>query len=877
MTPLDATNTSVWQLQQFPPPTGSNMDLDMEHQLFLQRRSQPARLSSYETSPARRSVLSSASIRSNPGSPTRLSHPSPAVLSQSTSSLRSRLDDSRIRSAAVAATTAASAASTSALRQSIRERTEYDQMWADTVARIRAEHEEALKAKEKQHTYEQADLLTAFQHDRTEAEKRHLAERSDIEQRHHRERTEIERLYQTERQEYERKCQEIIETLQNELRQTHENLSSHQSLYTEYSDKIKIELESLRSEVATSRHKLETQHATLAQQSALIHQLQSDAESAVIDRQHWERDLVQQSNDILRLKQESFDAERHERDACIQALTQQLETLTRERTHWEKEFKKEEERSNLLQAKVDSFEAKSRETESILKAQRALHTEVTTGYVELEKAYAEAQADAKKTRVDLQRTEGEYQEMSQLYSQLSHDTGERIRLLQSESTHLREACDQSRRTNERLTREVTKSHSDRVALQHAFLKLHARARLRKLVHTWICRTQARQWRAREMTFLMNRTERHEKRAILQRWLMHARMETVRMKERVTTERKLEHVARQFHDSKRRDVMVKAFRQWADDAKRAKRVTHVTQDHPVSSFGHSIMASPSSIFPPSSLASALDLERQKKIDLFHLLQHERATWADQRQQFEAQLRTCELARQQEQTELASLHRALEEMRGEHQKLQADVQRKLQAESDVQKAVHDTIIADQHQQTPLTKSYFKSSLPVHPSSLPSTYPSLSHLRPSFPSASPPTNLPPPSSSPLHSPSPSPLPFSRLTAHSVDQAKQDLRFMLDNMQVQSMSQSKQAELQYLQNSIQSEQARLATLTQLRQEREAAEQQVNQELEPPTKNAQPFTSSTLSSSTKQKAHARPKSIMRERPARSRSTSTTRKSVQFH
>jgi hypothetical protein len=163
-----------------------------------------------------------------------------------------------------------------------------EQAWADELARLRVAHAQHLEAKEQRHTYEQADdLLTACQNDRAETEKKHQASMS---------------------------------RLQEELATTKHNLAVHQVLYADYSERIQLELQELKDEIQAAQQTIHQQDERATQQDALIDSLQREAGAQVVERQLWERELIQQSNGVLLLKQESFELERSECEKVVVTL-----------------------------------------------------------------------------------------------------------------------------------------------------------------------------------------------------------------------------------------------------------------------------------------------------------------------------------------------------------------------------------------------------------------------------------------------------------------------------------------------------------------------------------------------------------------------------
>lgn len=611
-------------------------------------------------------------------------------------------------------------------------------------------HAAALDAKEKSHTYEQADLLSAFHNDRTETTK---------------------------------KAQGTITALKAELEKTEKNLSEHQALYVNYSDRIQTELAALRRDILDANHTIQAQEARAVAQEARIVEMTRELERRETDRAkekeqesseraRWEAALLHQSQSVLELKQQSFDAERQEKEMAVRTLAQQLDLQTSARVEFERRSNEAETERKTAADSIHRLESVARETESMLRSQRELNAEVTTAYSQLEELTRKSSLEVQHLRAQLQARDTDHRHLDQASSELST----RAQQMSQECTRLREALEKGRVESESLRVDLRTSTTDRLALQHAFVRVRARARLQKLFCHWICITQAVKFRHRELALALARRVRRTQQDALRQWLTHARIQTAQMRHQEETDALKQHVAVVADEQRIKRVQAGVFRAWC-----------------------SVKRSPQQSSSPRAATTAaadVEVERSKKIELYHLLQRERAEWLERQGKLEARLQDAESDRRKHRDELDAMQRLVTRMQEEQAQL----------------AHFRSLTSPEFRPTTTlspTPAYPPTSSPPPPQSPPS--------RDTQPPASSPAWVVYPAPASLMSPHfPSAvLPSSSAIAPSSPPQRQ--RDGLADFQMASTTSSQQQqhqdELHHLQFAIANERARLRAMTQMRE----------------------------------------------------------------
>lgn len=549
------------------------------------------------------------------------------------------------------------------------------------LQRLHGQHQAEMASQERAHTFAQADLLTAFQLDRAEAERRQLA---------------------------------ALEELREQLAQRDSDLTAHQQLYHTYSQRIQSELRALHEEVAEAQGHIAAHESHAREQVSVIARLESERdqlarqsaereESDRAARAQWERELVQRSNDVLLLKQESWESERQELLRLQRELSDQLQSQTDARSFYETKFSSSDAARAEAEAKLRSAQETLRAGEAQARLLRDQHGACVAELAAAQERERHACAQASDLGGQLAKLQREYAQLEALCARLGDEGASRAAALQSEAARSQQDYAAELAGHERALREVARTRADRLALQHALLSAREKSRKARIFSHWVHAAQGRKMRSQALGDLVRFRLRLAKRAVWARWkafdlgLLHERQ--VRAAEARATDaaraREM-HFAALWHGRALARRKPEFFHEWAQLA-RQKLLDHGGEgeeeqegcgssrgrcrsprcagSRPGSrsasasaSRGRSAAAAVAPAVSPAchscEAAVAAVAERSKKIELFHLLESERQGWAGRAAAYEQRLRQGEAERLAQQREISALQGAFAALRSQH---------------------------------------------------------------------------------------------------------------------------------------------------------------------------------------------------------------------
>ena len=540
------------------------------------------------------------------------------------------------------------------------------------LQQLHGQHQAELASQDRAHTFAQADLLTAFQLDRAEAERRQLA---------------------------------ALEELREQLAQRDSDLTAHQQLYHTYSQRIQSELHALHEEVAEAQGHIAAHEAHAREQIGIIAQLEAEREQRAHQqeerdeqeraaRAQWESELVRRSNEVLLCKQESWDAERQELLRLQRELSEQLHAQTEARSLFETKLGSSDAARSEAEMKLRAAEEALRRAESQV---RLLRDQNGSGLAELASAQERAQtagAQVAALGAHLAKLQREYAQMESLYARLGEESASRVASLQSEAARAQEGYAAELAGHERALREVARTRADRQALQHALLVSREKSRLGRLFSRWVCAAQGRKMRAQALGDLVRFRLRLSKRAVWARWkeydlaVLHgAQVRAAETRVLDASRLREEHFAALWHRRALARRKPEFFQEWAELARRKMleqggeeegedghgssrgrcRSPRCAGSRPGSrsvSRGRSAAPAPAPACHSCEAAVAAVAERSKKIELFHLLESERQSWSAQASSYEQRLRQVDAERLAQQREITALQSAFATLRSQH---------------------------------------------------------------------------------------------------------------------------------------------------------------------------------------------------------------------
>lgn len=771
------------------------------------------------------------------------------------------------------------------------------------LSHLRGRFDSELASKDRAHTYAQADLLTAFQLDRSQADRKHAEE---------------------------------IEALRTEVAQRESDLTAHQSLYADYSQRIQSELAALRGEVQQTQNELLAREEQAAVQSARIASLEAALDDQTRARQAWECELVQQSNAVLLAKQESFDADRSEWESLQTQMSSQLHLQIETRASFESRLQQSETKRTELESRLVAAESNARNFENQARQSREQNLEMQREFAASQSALQSVTADAQALSAALSKQQREYTQLESLYNTALTESSGRIAAFKDEAARSTAGYAAELAGHERALKEAAKCRADRVALHHSLLVFLRKRTMQTMLFRWIAATHARVSRNRLLQTVARARARSIKQQALHRWKLYRlaanATKTLQETKDAATEQlqqRQTHFAEAFHTSRSRSRSRErsssrkneVFRKWAALADRKRRSAERSDeeesccsdaecrrnrsrsrsesrsrsrsrardgDRSASpsashscSHGRSHSACTRRSAPAAATADdAATVERQKKIELFHVLQSERASWAAMQARYEDQLLSCEKQGWQQSQQIESLQAAVESL-SKQQELESKWKQFEREEKKVALQQPSSAVTPAASSAPNPTAASRSSPSVQAPTISSTLKrspshspsprSLTKLPPSVPeepstytvegrvlhneeapissrAASRPLS-PPPSGPPRASPlrrgyaalamAPSPVKSSSAT-RSADRSLSpsslrshvsipatglpphhhlDVTGMLSEIEVAQEARLAKIELRELQTEINAEQARLAVLAQLRRERDQAE----------------------------------------------------------
>ena len=543
------------------------------------------------------------------------------------------------------------------------------------LAHLRGRFDSELASKDRAHSYAQADLLTAFQLDRSQADRKHAEE---------------------------------LEALRTEVAQRESDLTAHQSLYANYSQRIQSELAALRGEVMQAQNELLAREEQAAVQSARIADLEAQIQDETRVRQAWEAELVQRSNGVLLAKQESFDADRAEWEAVQAQLSSQLHLQIESRASFEARLQASEAKRTELESRLVQAESNARNFETQARQTREQNLEMQREYAASQTAFQSVTADAQSLSAALTKLQREYLQLESLSNASISESSARIGAFKEEAARATAGYAAELAGHERALKEAAKCRADRLALHHAFLVFLRKRQMQTMLFRWIAATHARLSRNRLMQAVARARLRSIKVQAMHRWKLYRvasnaakQLEETKQAATEQLQQRVNHVAEAFHASRsrsrsREDSSARkseVFQKWQHLAHRRKRQADGERSEEEESCCSDAQCprnrdrsrsrrsrsrsrgrdgSPSASRSCShsrsrpacthkSAAAANDdaaaLERQKKIELFHLLQSERTAWASMQARYEDQLLSCEQQGWQQSQQIESLQAAV----------------------------------------------------------------------------------------------------------------------------------------------------------------------------------------------------------------------------